>query len=272
MKSKETGSFLIMGVLNVTPDSFSDGGQFIDPDNALQKALSLVDDGADIIDIGGESSRPGAQTLDVETEWQRLEPLLKALRQKAPQIRLSIDTCKFEIARRALPYDPEFINNINGLYNKEELTLLARQKTLSYIAMHKKGSPKDMQTQPLTFQQVSNEVEGFFHTAKKELLAAGFSKDQIFLDPGIGFGKTDAANIKLMSQTSQFTTSYNLALGISRKSWIGRTLAIKDPLERDQPSKMMELALAMLGAKLIRTHEVKTLVKLRELFEGVREY
>ena len=157
------------------------------------------------------------------------------------------------------------INNISGLADPETLRLLAAIQSIEYVAMHMTASPDTMQDQPLTAGAAPKVVEEFFVSAEAGLLAAGFSPDQIWLDPGIGFGKTDAANVNLIAQTVRWSSRFNLAVGISRKSWLGRTLGIPLPLDRDHASKTMELGLWIAGAKLIRTHDVKRLDVLRSL-------
>jgi dihydropteroate synthase len=271
-QDRPTPSFKIIGVINITPDSFSDGGTLLSPESAVAKMIKLREEGADVIDIGAESSRPGAEPIGLEEEWSRLEPVLNLIQQRGIDIPMSIDTYKDDIALKVLPYNITYINNIRGLYTDQTLHQLAKVNNLNYICMHMLNSPQVMQQKPLEFRGCLDVVEDFFTSASLRLEKAGFAKDRIFMDPGIGFGKTDAANIRLLASTTQLGESFNLAVGISRKSWIGRTLTIESPKERDNPSKMMELALGMFGARLIRTHDVGKLAKLRQLLDGAREY
>jgi len=255
---------LIMGVINITPDSFSDGGQFHNPQAALEQALRLVDQGADIIDLGAESSRPGAQLISENEEWQRLEPVLNLLSQRQLGARLSIDTNKPEIMRRVIPCGVTIINDIKG--GADDLTLRdLAQKQVTYIAMHMHRSPADMQQLPLSGDEALKSVDCFFTQTEDRLLRAGFPKAAIWLDPGIGFGKTDSANLRLLKYCLSISGRYSLVLGISRKSFIGRLLGIESPIDRDGPSKMLELGLMLAGIRVIRTHDVKNLNNIRSL-------
>jgi dihydropteroate synthase len=255
---------LIMGVVNITPDSFSDGGKFDSPDAAIKKALDLAEDGADIIDLGAESSRPGASPISEQLEWQRLEPVIENLI-KAKNIQLSVDTYKPETMLKAAEIGCHYINDINGSADVETLNTLAKHEDLSYIAMHKAGDPKTMQQNPLEGDDAISKVDDFFQRTEKKLLNAGFRKDMIWLDPGIGFGKTDEANARLLKHCSVWAKKYQLTLGVSRKSFIGRTLGIIDPTKRDSPSKMLEFGLSCMGVQMIRTHEVAMLKNLLRL-------
>lgn len=263
---KKKNPFLIMGVLNITPDSFSDGGKFIAPEKAIDQAYRLYEDGADIIDLGAESSRPGSQEVPMKEEWQRLEPVLKALQQSDIKAELSVDSKKPDILLRSINYNVTYLNNIDGLVKDSYLTEIAKHKNVKYIAMHMHKTPETMQREPLKASEAISEVFQFMYRSHQRMIDAGFSPERIWLDPGIGFGKTDAANIQLLAKTHELAQKFNLTLGVSRKSWIGRTLSIKNPIDRDPPSKMMELGLAMAGAKMIRTHDVKALNDLRDLF------
>jgi dihydropteroate synthase len=260
--------YLIMGIVNVTPDSFSDGNLFLDPKKASEQCFYLADDGADYIDLGAESSRPGASVITPELEWQRLEPVLDLLARRQLGAKISVDTTNSSTMLKATAAGAVMINNISGLADPETLVKLAAAGKTEYIAMHMAGTPDTMQKAPLRASDATKEVESFFATAKQELLEAGFVPEQIWLDPGIGFGKTDAANLNLMAETVPWSRKYNIALGISRKSWLGRTLDIACPTDRDKASKTMEFGLWIAGAKLIRTHDVKGLSVFRTLLNG----
>lgn len=253
-----------MGVVNVTPDSFSDGGKYLDPERACARARELVGQGADIIDIGAESTRPGAVELSLELEWERLAPVLKEVKgQIDKRIKISVDTKKPELMVRAAKLGVDIINDVSGLADAQTLQYLALESKASYLSMHMKGSPESMQESPLTGGGVIGHVCEFFAQSYETLRQAGFCHERIWLDPGIGFGKTDQANLLLMANTPYFASRYQLALGISRKSWMGRLLGLGSPLERDPPSKIAEFALAVAGAKIIRTHDVQRLAKIR---------
>lgn len=257
-----------MGIVNITPDSFSDGNNFLKPESAIAHAHSLISDGCDVLDLGAESTRPGAAALSWQEEWQRLEPVLRGLKAEIPPSAISVDTRNPEVMLRAAQLGVGWINNVNGLADQETLKKLASYN-LNYIAMHMHGNPKTMQDQALSRQDCATAVERFFSEAHEKLLACGFTQDRIFMDPGIGFGKTDAANLMLMSKAGDYSKAYNLVFGVSRKSMFGRLLDIPEPLERDKPSKVAEFALAMAGVNVIRTHNVKELAKINRVFSKV---
>ncbi len=254
----------IMGVINVTPDSFSDGGEFLAVKDALKQAEVLVADGADIIDLGAESTRPGAVAVNEAEEWRRLAPVLTELRRALP-VPISIDSRKTEIIKRSLDCGVLYINNVAGVADTGILQEIARYPDVNYIAMHMRETPATMQTHPLTPAVAIREVESFFCAAEQALIDVGLSRERIFLDPGIGFGKTIEANIALLLKTTEWSKKYSLALGISRKSFIGTLLDLPQPTLRDAPGKVIELCLMMSGAKIIRTHAVKQLAILRKL-------
>lgn len=255
-----------MGVINVTPDSFSDGGKYLDPEQACGRAQELVNQGADIVDIGAESTRPGAIDLDPDTEWARLKPVLEKLKKHLDtNIKISVDTKKPKLMRLASSLGVDMINDVSGLADSQTLEFLAKNSQVSYLSMHMKGRPRSMQKKPLKGPEALKEVSSFFDLSYGALIKAGFCHKRIWLDPGIGFGKTDQANLLLMANTAYFASRYQLAVGISRKSWIGRILELDSPLERDTPSKIAEFAIATSGAKIIRTHDVRRLAKLREV-------
>lgn len=255
---------LIMGVLNVTPDSFSDGGAFLDPDRALNHIETLINAGADIIDIGAESSRPGARLVSLDEERQRLFPILERLAERRVDVALSIDTNKPEIMLDLSQYGVKYINNIKGLPPFECMQALA-SKGHDYIAMHMHGTPETMQRYPLTGKSARTLFEAFCHETQARLQEAGFSPARIWLDPGIGFGKTDAANLDLLRYCMEHSGQFQFAVGLSRKSMLGRLFGIENPLDRDDASKGLELGLIMAGVQMIRTHEVERLVQMRQV-------
>jgi dihydropteroate synthase len=255
---------LIIGVLNVTPDSFSDGGTFLDPEKAAARAWDLANAGADVIDIGAESTRPGSAVVDADEEWRRLEPVLAALADQKPKARISLDTYKPMTMRRALDYPVDIINDISGIADRPTLETLAK-RGLTYWAMHMHRDPAHMHKDPLDAAEALRAVAVFYEETQQKLMEIGFSKDRIWLDPGVGFGKTDRANVQIIGQALAESVNYEIVLGISRKSFIGRLLGITDPKERDAPSKMLELSFLLTGIRGIRTHDVARLRKLRDL-------
>lgn len=250
----------VMGVLNVTPDSFSDGGEFLDTDSAWTKFNDLVSQGADIIDIGAESSRPGAKAIDQEEEWGRLKPLLERASRTSLKVQISIDTRKPELMIRSLDYGIHFVNDIEGARDHKALEKLAKSKDLSYICMHMHGTPETMQKAPLAGLTGLEDIDRFFEHRTTLLRESGFDDRRIFMDPGFGFGKSDDLNTKIIAAVEPWTASgRKIVMGVSRKSYFARTLGLSNPLDRDPPSKMVELATALMGASIVRTHDVKTL-------------
>lgn len=255
-----------MGVLNVTPDSFSDGGSFLDPGVAVDQAQRLAETGADIIDVGAESTRPGAATLSPEDEWARLGPVLARLVKANFKAKISVDTRKPDLMLRVADMGVAYINDVGGATTSTAvLEKLARYPALQYIAMHMKEAPETMQREPLRGAHAVGAVDSFFTHTQKRLGDVGFSPDRVWLDPGIGFGKSDSGNLQLIAKVSTWAQSYNLCVGVSRKGFIGRALDISSPEDRDAPSKMLELGLAIAGAQMIRTHAVKDLRRLIDL-------
>ena len=258
---------LIMGILNVTPDSFSDGGVYLDPEEAAAHAERLAADGADIIDVGAESTRPGALAVPLDEEWGRLEPLLRQLAKAQLPIPLSVDTRKPEIMLRAADLGVAYINDVAGGAPIKILERLAGYSGLQYIAMHMNESPPTMQQDPLRGAAAVRAVDRFFAKTWATLGDAGFAPDRMWLDPGIGFGKGDSGNMQLLATLPRWAQTYKLCVGVSRKSFIGRALAIASPSDRDGPSKMLELGLAINGVRMIRTHAVKPLRRLVDLLQ-----
>lgn len=259
---------LLMGILNVTPDSFSDGGLYEGLGQAIEHAGYLVDSGADIVDVGAESSRPGARSVSLEEEWARLEPVLQALQPLRASVALSVDTQKPEVMLRAAAVGIDMINDVGGAASREDLRVLAAYPRLRYMGMHVQGKPQSMQVNPLRSATVREAVTDFFFQTMAKAQDAGFEPARIWVDPGIGFGKTDAANVALLSAIRGWCADFQIAIGVSRKSLMGRLLGIEAPEDRDPPSKMLELGVAILGAKLIRTHDVGALRRLTHLLQG----
>ncbi len=263
LSSKPT-SCLIMGVVNITPDSFSDGGSYIDPARALDHISQLLEEGADIIDIGAESSRPGAELISLQEERRRLLPVLNLLAKSSLKAEISVDTNKPELMLELADFGIRYINNIKGLAPFSCLQRLA-ERGHHYIAMHMQGQPASMQNQALARDAACDAWRQFSTECSQALRSAGFSDERIWLDPGIGFGKTDAANLALLQACMQDSGAVQYAVGISRKSILGRLLELDDPLQRDDSSKALELGLMLAGIGMIRTHEVRRLARMRRL-------
>ena len=245
----------LMGVINVTPDSFSDGGKFFDTHHAVAQALDLIKQGADIIDIGGESTRPGAEVVGVDEEIQRVVPVIEQLRNINSEIFISIDTSKPQVMQAAIQAGANFINDVNALQN-EGCVEIAAESNLPICLMHKQGKPKTMQNQPEYFDVLA-EVMGFFKTRIERCLSVGIKSKNIILDPGIGFGKTLEHNLTLLKNIKQLKSlGYPILIGVSRKSMIGEILnaEVSDRLYGS-------LAIAQFaytqGADFLRVHDVK---------------
>lgn len=246
---------LIMGILNVTPDSFSDGGKFIHPGKALSHAQYMERNGADIIDIGGESTRPGAVPVSLEDEIDRTIPVIEAIR-KYSNISISIDTYKSEVAERALLAGADFINDISGLTFDSKMIEIVKKFDVPVVLMHIKGTPRNMQTNPTYIDLIKDLLEYFSFQIKKTL-DFGIKKEQIIIDPGIGFGKQLNDNFILIRRLKEFSKlGFPILIGPSRKSFIGLTLDV--PSENRLEGTLAAVSVGILnGASIVRVHDVK---------------
>jgi dihydropteroate synthase len=245
---------LIMGVLNVTPDSFSDGGRFFDPDKALDHAYYLNESGADIIDIGGESSRPGAESVDADEEIKRVIPIIKKLAKKI-KVPISVDTVKSEVAERAFDAGASILNDISALRMDEEMTALAAKSDAYVILMHMRGTPIDMQKNT-DYDDMMGEISGFLKDSAFKAINKGVSKDKIIIDPGVGFGKSVEGNFIILKNLDKFhELGYPVMVGASRKSFIGKTLAT-DLGQRLEGSIAAACYAVLNGADIVRVHDV----------------
>lgn len=242
-----------MGILNVTPDSFSDGGQFQTLDGAISRAEQMIRDGVDIIDIGGESSRPGAQALPLELELERIMPVIYALRDCGKP--LSIDTYKPEVMREAVLAGVDMINDIQG-FRSEEARQAAADGNVGLCIMHMQNTPEQMQIQP-HYKDVNSEVLDFLHKRVKELEQLGVKRERVCIDPGFGFGKTLEHNISMLHNIAHFQRALGLPLlaGLSRKSMLG-AITGKPVEQRLAGSLASALAALSRGAKILRVHDV----------------
>jgi dihydropteroate synthase len=244
-----------MGIVNVTPDSFSDGGQFFDASAAVAHALQLVADGADLLDIGGESTRPYAAPITADEELQRVLPVIKKLAAEV-RIPLSIDTSKAAVARAAIEAGAEIVNDITGLASDPAMIDLAIETGVGVCAMHMQGTPQTMQDNP-TYTDLVGEVREFLRDRRDALISAGVSGERICLDPGIGFGKTHEHNITLMRHCYEFhELGSPLLVGHSRKGFLGKLIGDKEA-DRTNATVGCAHALAVQGVQIVRVHDVR---------------
>ena len=261
---------LIMGVLNVTPDSFSDGGLFLDPDSAAARAFEIEAAGADILDVGGESTRPGSQGIPAEEELCRVIPVLERLRTRL-QIPVSIDTSKSEVAIAAVHAGAEIINDVTALRIDPRLAEVARQRRLPLILMHMRGEPRTMQSKPFA-RDVLDEVTTSLRRAAAIALRAGVLKSQLVIDPGIGFGKSWAQNCELLERLPDLARlGYPLLVGPSRKTFIGQTLggAAKDA--RAWGTAAAVTASILGGAHIVRVHDVAEMIQVARVADAIAD-
>ncbi len=258
---------LVMGIVNVTPDSFSDGGEFFDSRDAINQALKLLDEGADILDIGGESTRPYSNTVPAEEELRRVTPVIEAVHRERPAAIISIDTSKALVAREAIDRGAEIINDITGLSGDQTMIRLAVESTVGVVAMHMQGTPQTMQDHP-RYEDVVDEIHEFLHQRRDALVAAGIERERICLDPGIGFGKTNEHNIALMANCRQFhDLGCPLLVGHSRKAFIGKLIGDKTS-DRTAGTIGGALAVASQGVQIVRVHDVAAVRQALVLFEA----
>lgn len=258
---------LIMGVLNVTPDSFSDGGHFFSKNKAVEQALAMEADGADIIDIGGESTRPYAEKVSLEQELERVIPVIDELG-KALKVPLSIDTYKAKVAESAIDSGAAIINDISALRFDSEMASVAKNSGVPVILMHMKGTPGNMQDNPV-YENLMGEIKDFFREAIDKAEANGISREMLILDPGIGFGKSFKHNLEIIRDLKELEElGLPVLLGSSRKAFIGNILD-KSAEERDTGTMATIAAGIMNGAHIIRAHNVKMAVETVKIMDAI---
>jgi len=246
----------IMGVLNVTPDSFSDGGSFVDPDVACAQALKLAAEGADIIDVGGESTRPGAEPVAADVELARVLPVIERLRTQS-DILISIDTWKASVAAAAIKAGADIVNDVTGLTGDAAMAAVARDSGAGVVLMHMRGTPQTMQLDP-HYDDVVAEVREFLRQQFDAAVASGIEPARMALDPGIGFGKTAEHNHQLLRHCDAFALADRpVLIGVSRKSFLGRAVGSSDPADRFWPGVALTSFCRERGARIFRVHEPK---------------
>ena len=259
---------LVMGVLNVTPDSFSDGGRFFDTDKAIEHGLQMAADGAAIIDVGAESTRPGAEPATADEQIKRAIPVIEALAKKTG-VPISIDTHNVEVAEAALQTGAAMINDITALAD-ERMGQLAAERKVPVVLMHMQGTPQTMQIEP-EYDDVVGEVLDFLLAQAKKAQGFGVEKSKIFIDPGIGFGKTLEHNLLLLKNLDRFVaTGYRVLVGTSRKSFIGKLTGREDPAERIFGTAATVALCAAAGVSIVRVHDVAEMVDVVKVTNAIR--
>jgi len=256
----------LMGILNVTPDSFSDGGRFYDQTDAVLHAYQMLKDGADIIDVGGESTRPGAEAISIEEELRRIIAVIQKIRQKSG-IPISVDTYKSQVAIEALKAGANIVNDISGLHFDEKMADVIADKGASVVIMHIKGTPKDMQINP-RYTDVVKEVSDYLADAVERARKKGIK--QIIVDPGIGFGKTVEQNLELICRLDELRViGVPILIGVSRKSFIGKILetAVEARLEGTAAAVTASI---MHGADIVRVHDVREMRRVAMVADAIR--
>ncbi len=245
---------LVMGIVNATPDSFSDGGQHSETKSAIAHAERLLKDGADVLDLGGESTRPGSEGVSVEEEWARVQAILReVVKWNVP---LSIDTLKPEIMRRALDLGVDIVNDVNGFRAEGALQALLASHA-GAVVMHMQGQPRSMQDSP-EYVDVVTQVRAFLKSKLDQFVESGFSVDRVLVDPGFGFGKTLAHNMALMKNLDAFSAlGAGVLVGVSRKRMIGELTAQDDPSKRVSGSVAAAIFASQAGAAMVRVHDVR---------------
>jgi dihydropteroate synthase len=259
---------LIMGILNVTPDSFSDGGLYCSQQKAVERGLQMVDEGADIIDIGGESTRPGAVSVEASIELKRVLPVIESL-VKQVKIPVSIDTTKAKVAKQAIVGGAEIVNDISALLGDKKMTKTIRDAGAAVILMHMRGNPRNMQQGNLVYNNLMGEVTDFLKKNSEKALKAGIEKDCLVIDPGIGFGKTPEDNYKIIKNLSQLKElGMPVMIGTSRKSFIGKVTG-GEPEQRLEGTAATVAAAIMNGCHIVRVHDVAAMKKVAAVTDAI---
>ena len=259
----------VMGILNVTPDSFSDGGQFLDGSSAMERALRMEAEGADIIDIGGESTRPGSEPVSLEEELRRTIPVIEAISGRL-RIPVSIDTYKSEVARRAIEAGAAMVNDISGLRFDPEMADTLSQYDVALVLMHIKGTPRNMQKSPV-YTNLFSEITDYLKESINMATERGISKERIVIDPGIGFGKTPEHNLKIINNLDRLSPlSRPVLVGASRKSFIGRILNNAPASERLEGTAAAVAISVIKGANIVRVHDVREISRVVKVADAIR--
>ncbi|MFB3925744.1 MAG: dihydropteroate synthase [Syntrophales bacterium] len=260
---------LVMGILNMTPDSFSDGGRLHSTDEGVRQAMRMAEDGADIIDIGGESSRPGSEGVPLEVELERVIPLIEAL-SGLIQVPVSIDTTKAEVARRAIEAGAEIINDISAMTADGRMTEVAVHYGAPVILMHMRGIPRTMQEGDLRYASLRGEIISYLRSRMEDAVSRGVEPDKFIVDPGIGFGKDVSDNLKIIKYLKEFKTlGRPILVGPSRKGFTGRITGVDIPQERLEGTAAAITAAIINGADIVRVHDVKFMKRVSMMADAI---
>jgi dihydropteroate synthase len=258
---------LVMGVLNVTPDSFSDGGRFYDPMRAIQHGIKMAHDRADIIDVGGQSTRPGSEPVPIMEELKRVIPVIQALVQEV-EVPISIDTCKAEVAAKALDAGAALVNDISAMRFDPEMIDVVVEQGAPVVLVHMKGTPREMQRDP-HYDDLIGEIHGFLQERIEWAQTKGVAPEKIILDPGIGFGKTVAHNLSIIGHLSRFRSlGKPVLLGTSRKAFIGRILDA-EVNQREEGTAATVAVGIWNGANIVRVHDVARIIPLARMTDAI---
>lgn len=260
---------LIAGILNITPDSFSDGGQFAAPPDAIRYGLQMAADGADMIDIGAESTRPGSDPVPPETQIIRILPVITGLRTSGLKCPISIDTQSAEVAVAALRAGTDIVNDISGARHDPAMAGLLAQCGAPLILMHMQGTPRTMQQAP-TYNDVVADIRAFFRERIANLEDAGLDPSRIILDPGLGFGKTPDHNLEILRRVTEFRGSHPVMIGPSRKAFLGKLAADAGPQDRLLSTAAVVAHCALRGVEFVRVHDVREMRRVVDVCAGIQ--
>lgn len=262
---------LIMGILNITPDSFYDGGRYFEKSSAFKRAEEIIEQGAHIIDVGGMSTRPGSKPVSLDEELSRTIPVIEHVAKNSKKTPISIDTCRSEVAKRAINAGAAIINDISGLSADNKMMELASQSKSSIIIMHMQGNPENMQENP-TYSDVVDEVYDYLCERTLKAVEAGIEKEKIIVDPGIGFGKKVEHNLEILSRFSEFNEmGYPVLAGVSRKFFIGNLLGGMPAEERLEGSIAAAVYAFLSGASIVRVHDIKETLRALKIAKAIRD-
>jgi dihydropteroate synthase len=261
---------LVMGVINATPDSFSDGGTINSEEEGLRQAMKLLGEGADILDVGGESSRPGAEPVSLREELRRVVPLIRRIARETG-IPVSIDTTKAEVARQAIDAGAEIINDITALRGDGRMARVAASAGVPVILMHMRGTPSTMQKEDLAYGSLIGEIRDFLEDRIEKASSSGIQTDNLIIDPGIGFGKNVDDNLRLLRHLGEFKAlGRPICVGVSRKHFTGKITGVTRPAERIEGTAAAVTAAILNGANIIRVHDVGTMKRVAAMADAIR--